>query len=51
MLQSKLLMSDTQLSQADTHLRHMERIAYEIGFNECHALAVQILPLAEVSFL
>lgn len=47
MLQSKLLVSGAQLSHVDTRLWRMERMAYEIGFNECRALRVQILPSVE----
>lgn len=51
MLQSKLSMSKAQLSQADTRLWRVKRMDYETKFNECQALAVQILPSVKVRLL
>lgn len=50
-LLSKLLVSEAQLGSVDVRLRRAEMKAYKSGFEECKALARQILPSAKVSLL
>lgn len=51
MVKNRLSVFEARLSQADTRLWHVERMAYETGFNECRALVVKILPLAKARLL
>lgn len=51
MLRSKLWLAKAHLDVVNTQLCHVERKAYERGFEECKALAVQILSLAEANML
>lgn len=51
MLRSKLSLAEVHLGAVNARLHHIERKAYEARFNECKALAVQILPVVKVRLL